>query len=59
MNVTTTVTLAPALVDAPTTMTKLVADDMVHDVTAVPPTVEPHCAVVIKLVPVTVMVLPT
>jgi hypothetical protein len=32
---------------------------MVQDVTAVPPTVVPHCAGVMKLAPVTVMVLLT
>ena len=63
MNVTTTVTLAPAL-DAPSTTTTLDEDDMVQDVTAVPPTVvplrqSPPCAMVIKLEPVTVMLLLT
>jgi hypothetical protein len=63
LNVTTTVTLAPAL-DAPTTMTKLVADDMVQEATAVPPTVvpfrqSPPCSGVTKLEPVTVMLLLT
>jgi len=58
------VTLGPAL-DAPSTTTKLVADDMVQDVTATLPTVVvplkqlPPCAGVMKLVPVTVMLLLT
>ncbi len=50
--------------DTPSTMTKLVADDMVQDFTGVPPTVvplrqSPPCAGVIKLRPVTVMLLLT
>jgi hypothetical protein len=56
-------TFLPA-VDAPKTKTRLVALDMVQDVTAVPPTVvplrqSPPCSVVMKLAPVTVMVLLT
>jgi hypothetical protein len=56
LNVTTTASLAPAL-DAPNTTITLVADDMVQDAAAAPPTVAaqaPPCAEVMKLAPVTV-----
>ena len=61
MNVTVTDTFVPAA-DAPKTKTRLVALTIVHDATAVPPTVVPFkhappCAVVMKLEPVTVMLL--
>ena len=55
MNVTTT-RLGP-IMEEPKTITKLVADDMVQDAAAVPPTVAaqaPPCAEVMKLAPVTV-----
>jgi hypothetical protein len=57
LNVTTTVTLGPAL-DAPSTTTTLVADAMVQDVTVIPPTVAAQLAGYMKLAPVTVILLP-
>ena len=56
LNVTVT-SDAPAL-DAPSTTTTLVADEIEHDAAAVPPTTAlqtPPCAGVMKLAPVSVM----
>jgi len=53
----TTTRLVPKT-EEPSTSIKLVADDMVHDAAAVPPTVAaqaPPCAEVMKSAPVTVM----
>jgi len=63
LNVTVTETLVPAD-EVPKTKTRLVALNIVQDVTAVPPTVvpfrqSPPCSGVMKLEPVTVMLLLT
>ncbi len=63
LKVIVTGTFRPAA-EAPKTKTRLAALDMVQDVTAVPPTVvplrqSPPCSGVMKLVPVTVMLLLT